>query len=79
MGNLMRHLNKQLKEPEHKKDAEECIKVFNWLQKTDKDGRVWSSRWNPLVNVSFEGWNVKRYSLNITGKTLLKGIKNEGL
>ena len=74
MGKLLTHLKKQLKETDHKKDAEECIVIYNWLKSTDKDGAVWSSRWSPLVNVSFEGWNIKRYSLNIIGKTLLKGI-----
>jgi len=71
----MNHLLKQLKEPEHQKDAEECIEIYNWLKETDPEGRVWESRWSPLVQVSFEGWNIKRYKLNITGKALLKGIK----
>jgi len=75
MGKLMNHLQKQLKEPEHKKDAEECIEIYNWIKDTDKEGKVWSSRWSPLVIPSFEGWNIKRYKLNITGKTLLKGIR----
>lgn len=70
----MNHLEKQLKEPKYKEAAEECIKVYNWIKSTDKNGNVWSSRWSPLVNVSHEGWKIKRYSLNITGKTLLKGI-----
>jgi len=73
----MNHLQKQLKETEHKKDAEECIEVYNWIKSTDKEKRVWSSRWEPLVNVSFEGLNIKRYRLNITGKTLLEGIKTQ--
>jgi len=73
----MNHLEKQLRELDHRQDAEECIKVYNWIKNTDKESRVWSSRWNPLVNVSFEGWNIKRYSLNITGKVLLKGIKDD--
>jgi len=72
----MNHLLKQLKNPEHQKDAEECIKIYEWLKKTDPEGRVWESRWSPLVQVNFEGWNIRRYKLNITGKTLLKGIKN---
>lgn len=71
----MNHLKRQLKEPEYKKDAQECINIYNWIKDTDKEGRVWSSRWSPLVNVSFEGWNIKRHSLNITGKTLLKEIE----
>lgn len=73
----MNHLNKQLKEPNHKKNAKECIKIYNWIKSTDPEGRVWSSRWAPLVTPSFEGWNIKRYSLNVTGKILLKGINNE--
>lgn len=77
MGKLMNHLQKQLKEPEHQQDAKDCIAVFNWIKSTDKDGCVWGSRWNPLVTPSFEGWNIKRYKLNITGKTLLKGINNK--
>ncbi len=75
MGKLMNHLLKQLKELEHQKDAEECIEIYNWLKETDPEGRIWESRWSPLVHVSFEGWNIKRYKLNITGKALLKGIK----
>lgn len=73
----MNNLERQLKEPEHKKNAQECIEIYNWIKDTDKDGRVWSSRWSPLVNVLFEGWNIKRYSLNVTGKNLLKGISRE--
>lgn len=77
MGKLMDNLQKQLKEPEYKKDAEECIEIYNWIKATDKDGRVWSSRWEPLVDVKFKGFpsDKRTYSLNITGKTLLKGIK----
>ena len=71
----MDNLKKQLKEPEHEKNAKECIEIYNWIKSTDKDNMVWSSRWSPLVNVSHEGWSIKRYKLNITGKTLLKGIK----
>ena len=71
----MYHLKKQLKEPENKKDAEECIKIYNWLKNNDKDNCVWSSNWHPLVNTSFEGWSTKRYKLNSIGKAVLKGIK----
>lgn len=70
----MNHLQRQLTEPEHKKDAEDCIKIYNWIKETDPEGRVWENRWNPLVSVSFEGWNIKRYKPNITGYTLLKGM-----
>lgn len=76
MGKLMTRLKKQLT-TEYKKDAEECIEIFNWIKSTDKDGNVWSSRWTPLVDVTFKGYpsNERRYNLNTTGKALLKGIK----
>jgi len=71
----MNHLQKQLKEPEHKQDAQECIEVYNWIIETDPEGKLWSSRWVPLVIPSFEGFKTTRYKLNITGKTLLLGIR----
>jgi hypothetical protein len=77
MGKLMNALQKQLKNPEYKKEAEDCIKIFNWIKDTDKEGRVWSSRWNPLVDVKFlkrYSSNDRIYTLNVTGRTLLKGI-----
>jgi len=80
MGKLMNHLTRQLKDPEHQQDAEECIEIYNWIKDTDKDGCVWSSRWTPLVDITFKGYpsDIRRYKLNITGATLLKGIKNNG-
>lgn len=79
MGKLMDRLQKQLLIPEHKKDAEECIEIYNWIKNTDKEGRVWESRWLPLVDVTFHGFpsDKRMYKLNLTGKTLLKGIKLE--
>ena len=76
MGKLMDNLQKQLKSPDNKKDAEDCIKIYNWIKHTDKDGTVWSSRWTPLVDVRFKGFpsDDRTYSPNITGYTLLKGI-----
>jgi len=72
----MNILQKQLK-TENKQDAEDCIEVYNWIKNTDKDGHVWSSRWTPLVDVKFKGYpsSERTYKLNITGRTLLKGIK----
>lgn len=78
MGKLMTRLKKQLTIPEHKENAEECIKIYNWIKETDKDGRVWSSRWSPLVGVMWLGVYPRStaiYNLNGTGKALLKGIK----
>jgi hypothetical protein len=83
MGKLMDRLTQQLKRPENKKDAEECIEIYNWLKSTDKDGYVWSSRWSPLVNIEWISTGKSSYqseaiySLNTTGCTLLKGIKKD--
>lgn len=74
MGNLMTRLERQLQIPEHKKDAEDCIKIYNWLKEID--GQVWNIRWSPLVDVKFKGFpsDYRTYKLNIIGRTLLKGI-----
>ena len=76
MGKLMNRLLKQLENTDTKKDAEDCIKIYNWIKDTDKDGNVWSSRWTPLVDVKFKGFpsDERTYKPNITGSTLLKGI-----
>jgi len=78
MGKLMDRLEKQLT-TENKKDAEECIEIYNWIKSTDKDGRVWSSRWEPLTNVRFIGTypSTRIYNLNITGKALLKELRTD--
>jgi hypothetical protein len=75
MGQLIDRLNKQLEEPEHRKDAEQCIEIYNWLKSID--GKVWSSKWEPLVEVRFKGFpsHERTYKLNVIGRTLLKGIK----
>ena len=79
MGKLMDKLQKQLLIADCKKDAEECIEICSWIKRTDRDGRVWSSVWNTLVDVKFKGFasDERFYALNIYGKTLLKGIKSE--
>lgn len=76
MGKLEDRLNRQLK-TENKKEAEDCLKLFNWVKDTDPEGKVWSSRWTPLVDVRFEGWNKRIYKPNITGYTILKSLKNK--
>ena len=77
MGKLTNRLKQQLKRVDHKKDAEECIDIYNWIKSTTKGSRVWNSRWSPLVDVAFKKYpsNERNYRLNIVGKTLLKGIK----
>lgn len=77
MGKLMNGLQEQLKNPETQKDAEDCIKIYNWIKGTDPDGRVWSSRWSPFVTVRWEGKypNSKAiYKPNEAGYALLNGI-----
>jgi len=80
MGNLMDILQKQLKNPNTKKDAEDCIKIYNWIKDTDPEGRVWESSWKPMVNIRWEGTYPSRaiYKPNIIGYTLLKGIECGG-
>ena len=40
MGMLMNRLKAQLKNPETKKDAEDCIKIYNWIKETDPEGKI---------------------------------------
>lgn len=53
MGKLMDRLQQQLT-TEHKQDAEDCLIIYNYLE--DTTGGVWSSNWNPLVQVTFKGF-----------------------
>lgn len=79
MGKLIKSLEAQLKITERKKDAEDCIKLYHWVKETDKDGKVWSSRWQPLTEVTFVGFpSSKRfYKPSITGYAILKGINKK--
>lgn len=74
MGKLINSLQSQL-ETERKKDAEECIQLYNYLFEC-YGGKVWSSQWEPLTIVEFEGYpsNKKYYRLNHLGKLVLKGL-----
>ena len=76
MGKLADRLNKQLK-TEHKKEAEDCIKIYNKLKEID-NGRVWESKWTPLVNVKFLGKYPYQYKYepSVMGYIFLNGIKN---
>lgn len=75
MGKLRDRLDKQLK-TKHKKDAEDCIKIYNKIKEVS-DGHVWSSEWNPLVNVSFIGKYPceRRFKPSKVGYIFLKGIQ----
>ena len=76
MGKLLDNLNKQLKRPEQRNDAEECLIIYKYLK--DTTGHVWESTWNILTDVKFIGIypNAKRhYLLSSMGRTFLQGIR----
>ena len=74
MGKLLDRLNLQLKTG-YKKDAEECLLIYNWLKETT--GHVWSSEWTKLTDVSFKGYpsDERRYYVSQIGRVFLQGIK----
>lgn len=77
MGKLYDSLQKQLKLEEHKKDAEDCLKIYEKLKEMD-GGSIWESKWRPLTNVSFIGQypnTTKIYSPSSIGRIFLKGLE----
>lgn len=76
MGKLMNQLQKQLKTP-YKKEAEDCIKIYNQIKEQNGNDRVWSSQWTPLATVRFEKgyFNKRIYYPTSIGYTFLKGIE----
>lgn len=69
------NLQKQLKS-EYKKEAEDCIKIYNKLEEIS-NGSVWSSDWNILVHKTFIGTYPNSKSIHIptpVGEIFLKGI-----
>lgn len=77
MGKLYDRLQKQLKSDEYKKDAEDCLKIYEKIKEMN-DGRVWESSWNPLTTVKFVGTypNSERiYKPSQEGYVFLKGIE----
>jgi len=77
MGKLLLRLEKQLK-TDYKKDAEDCIKIYNYL-KEQNNGHVWSSQWQPLVNVVFKEFirDERRYKPSNIGYLVLKGLETK--
>lgn len=75
MGKLIDRLQKQLQTSEHKKDAEDCIKLYNWLQKNS--GHVWSSQWSFLVDVKFRGFpsDERIFKPSFIGYAVLKSLE----
>lgn len=77
MGKLYDRLQKQLKSEEYKKDAEDCLKIYEKLKEMN-NGKVWESSWNPLTTVKFVGTytNSERiYKPSQEGYVFLKGIE----
>lgn len=79
MGKLYDRLQKQLKSEEYKKDAEDCLKIYEKLKEMN-NGSVWESSWNPLTTVKFVGTypNSERiYKPSQEGYVFLKGIEEK--
>jgi len=77
MSKLINRLQNQLKNTEYKKDAEDCIEIYNWIKDTDPEDKVWKSRWTPLVDVKFKGFpsDERTYKPSITGYKILDSMK----
>lgn len=79
MGKLYDRLQKQLKSEEYKKDAEDCLKIYEKIKEMN-NGKIWESSWNPLTTVKFVGTypNSERiYKPSQEGYVFLKGIKEK--
>ena len=77
MGKLYDSLQRQLKREEYKKDAEDCLKIYEKLKEIS-DGRVWESQWQPLTSVTFIGVypnSIRIFKPSQMGRIFLKGIK----
>lgn len=79
MGKLYDRLQEQLKSEEYKKDAEDCLKIYEKLKEMN-NGSVWESSWNALTTVKFVGTypNSERiYKPSKEGYVFLKGIEEK--
>ena len=75
----MDSLQKQLN-TDHKKDAEDCIKIYDYLKK--QTGGVWESEWTPLTNVTFPYRypnNTRIHKPSSLGYMILKGLESKQL
>ena len=77
MGKIYDRLQNQLQVEEHRKNAEDCIKIYNKLKEMN-DGSVWSSDWQVLTTIG--GWIGERphaqmaYKPSKVGYVFLNGI-----
>lgn len=79
MGKLYDRLQKQLQLEEYKKDAEDCLKIYEKLKEMNY-GKVWESLWNPLTTVKFVGTypnSMRIYKPSKEGYVFLKGIEEK--
>lgn len=79
MGKLYDRLQKQLKLKEHKKDAEDCLKICEKLKEMN-DGHVWELSWNILTTFKFVGTYPNSemiYKPSKEGYVFLKGIEEK--
>lgn len=85
MSKLYDALQAQL-ETEYKKEAEDCIKIYNALKAISREEcgeeHVWSSDWNALTTTILDGSypNVRKmYKPSHVGKIFLLGVRLSGL
>lgn len=78
MGKLYDRLQKQLKSEEYKKDAEDCLKIYEKLKEMN-NGSVWNLQWQQLVDTHFKGFpsDDRRYKPSKMGYVFLKGIEEK--
>ena len=79
MGKLLNNLKQQLKDSDYKKDAEDCIKLYNWIRE-NYEGEVWESDWTAIAKAKWIGKypNFKLiHTPTLIGYTLLKAIENK--
>lgn len=78
MGKLYDRLQKQLQSEEYKKDAEDCLKIYEKLKEMN-NGSVWDSQWRPLVYTIFKGFpsDERRFKPTNLGYVFLKGIEEK--
>lgn len=83
MSKVYDTLQSQLK-TKYKKEAEDCIKIYNKLLEISKEvygkSHVWQSDWTTLVTTKLVGTfpNVRKIHVpTAIGKVFLKGINHE--
>lgn len=75
MGKLYDSLQRQLNLEEYRKDAEDCLFIYDKLKEMN-NGNIWETQWNALVTVNFMGSYpyVRIYKPNNLGYTIIEGI-----